>query len=423
MAKLIIQGGQKLSGSVSVSGNKNSALKLLAAALLTSEQSTISNLPEIHDVEVMTQVIEELGAKITRVDANTLTIDPSGINTHIISKELSGRIRTAPLLIAPLLHRFGKAQITTHGGCSLGLRLLSTHFDLLTQMGAKVSQREGGFDITFTKSSKTRDVFLEEMSVTATELGMLFAAGLPGKTLIGDAACEPHIVDLAKMLSNMGAKITGAGTNSIEIVGSQKLSGVKHEVSSDHIEAGTWAIAAAATGSQLTIKGANPADLRIIRAYMKHLGVQDKITPTGDWEILPSKLEFDGQIKEFQTRPWPGFPTDLMSPFVVLASQTKGAIVCHDWMYEWRMFFVDDLVKMGAKLVIADTHRVVLLEPKRLKGEKLVCKDIRAGIAIVIAALTAKGTSEIDKIEMVERGYANILVKLQDLGVVVERVD
>lgn len=423
MAKLIIQGGQQLTGSVSVSGNKNSALKLLAATLLTTEKSTISNVPQIHDVEVMAQVMQELGAKVTKDDSNTYTIDPSGVNTHIISKELSGRIRTAPLLIAPLLHRFGKSQITTHGGCSLGLRLLSTHFDLLTQMGAKVSQREGGFDISFTKSAKTRDVFLEEMSVTATELGMLFAAGLPGKTIIGDAACEPHIVDLAHMLTKMGANIKGAGTNTVEITGSHKLSGVSHTVTPDHVEAGTWAIAAAATGSNLIIKGADPEDLRIIRAYMKHLGVQDKITSSGDWEILPSKLEFDGQIKEFQTRPWPGFPTDLMSPFVVLASQTKGAIVCHDWMYEWRMFFVDDLVKMGAKLVIADTHRVVLLEPKRLKGEKLVCKDIRAGIAIVIAALTAKGTSEIDKIEVVERGYENILGKLQGLGVVVERVD
>lgn len=422
MAKLLVTGGTKLTGTVRVSGNKNAALKLLAAALLAKGKTTLTNVPDIHDITVMYQVLEELGCSVAKPQKGTLVIDPSGLNTHIVSKELSGRIRTAPLLIAPLLLKFGKAEITTHGGCSIGYRLLSTHFAMLEALGAKVAQKDGGFKIAFDAKPVKRDVFLEEASVTATELGLILAAGLPSETIISDAACEPHIEDLAAMLTAMGAKVIGAGTNTITITGSTSLKGVTHAVSPDHVEAGTWAIAAATTGGHVKITGARARDLRMIRAYLAHFGVQDKFVKD-TWEIMPSDLVFDGKVKEFQTRPWPGFPTDLMSPLIVLATQTKQPILLHDWMFEWRMFFVDELIKMGAKMVIADTHRVISLEPKRLKAEKLVCKDIRAGMAVLIAALSAKGTSEIDKVEVIERGYEDLLEKFQGLGAQMSRVD
>lgn len=423
MAKLIIDGDAVLSGEVSVSGNKNSALKLLAASLLPTGISTLTNCPMINDVSVMGEIVRELGAKVEGLGTNTVTVDPAGVNTFIIGKELSGRVRTAPLLIAPLLLKFGKAEITTHGGCSLGLRLLSTHFKLLTDMGAQIKQKSGGFLISYKQKPANREIFLEEASVTATELGLLLASGIPAETTILDAACEPHVADLAQMLTKMGAKISGAGTNVIKIVGTKKLKAVTHMVGYDHVEAGTWAILAAATGSRLTIKNTPKEHMGMICAYLAHFGVVNHFSDSSTWEIMPSELLFDGSIKEVQTRPWPGFPTDLMSPLIVLATQTKGPILCHDWMFEWRMFFVDDLIKMGAKIIVADPHRVVVLDSKSLKGSNLVCKDIRAGMALVIAALCAKGKSEIEKVEIIERGYEDLIGKLAKIGAKVERLD
>jgi UDP-N-acetylglucosamine 1-carboxyvinyltransferase len=420
MSKLIITGGNKLEGEVHVSGNKNSALKLLAAASLGKGESTLTNIPIIHDVATMAEIMRELGMSVEGLGSDTLKIDASGLNEYKIGKKLSGRIRTAPLLIAPLLLKFGKAQITTQGGCSVGYRLLSTHFSLLEAMGAKVAKHNGGYLINYDEKPKNRDVFLEEASVTATELGMIFASGIPATTKISDAACEPHIRDLGELLTKMGAKVEGAGTNQIKITGSNKLKGTKFRVSSDHIEAGSWAIAATVTGGAVTICDVNEDDLKMTCAYLRHLGV-DYEFKGDDWLIKPSKLVYDGKVKEFQTRPWPGFPTDLMSPLIVLATQTEGQMVCHDWMYEWRLFFVDDLIKMGAKVIIADPHRVVILGPKKLRGTQLVCKDIRAGMAVLIAALCAKGKSEIDKVEIIERGYENLFEKLKSLGADVER--
>lgn len=423
MSRFVIKGGNKLKGSIRVSGNKNSALKLIAASLLSDSTTKLNNVPVIVDVSIMAEIVNELGCNVRGIGTNRLTINPKNINTHIIGKELSGRIRTAPLLIAPLLLRFGKVQITTKGGCSLGYRLLATHFSLLEDMGAKIRKNNGGYLINFKPTRKKRDIFLEEASVTATELGLILAAGIPSETIISDAACEPHVEDLAEMLIKMGASIKGAGTNTIRINGKRKLKGVDYTVAPDHIEAGSWAILAACTGSNLTIENIKKEDLRMICTYFDHLGVKYSFPSRNTWKITSSKLKFDNKVKEFQTRPWPGLPTDLMSPFIVLCTQADGQTVCHDWMFEWRMFFVEDLISMGAKIIIADPHRVIIRGPSKLNSDKMVCKNIRAGIALVIAALAAKGISEIDKVEIIERGYEKLFEKLIKVGADVVKLD
>ncbi len=421
MSKLIVSGERTLSGKVRLSGNKNSALKLIAASLLSDTPTTLVNMPRITDVSVMCEIVKDLGAKVEGVGTNKIRIDPSGVNKYIIKKGLSGRIRTAPLLIAPLLLRFGCAQISTPGGCSIGKRLLSTHFSLLKSMGAKITKKGDGYFIKFNPKPRFREVFLEEASVTATELGLLLASGIKSETIILDAACEPHVEDLALMLTKMGARIEGAGTNSIKIVGAGNLKGTTHEVIPDYIEAGTWAIASAITHGNVKIEGVRKEDLRMICCYFDHLNIKYSFPGENIWEIKPSNLRFDGQIKEFQTRPWPGFPTDLMSPLIVAATQAEGQVVCHDWMFEWRIFFVDDLISMGAKIIIADPHRVFIVGPVKLRGAEMISKDIRAGMAIVLAALAARGKSVIDNFDVIERGYEDLELKLTSLGAEVEK--
>jgi UDP-N-acetylglucosamine 1-carboxyvinyltransferase len=423
MSKIIVEGRKKLKGEVVVSGNKNSALKLMAAAAMLDGRTVLRNIPIIGDVDVMAEIMNDLGIKISGLGTSTLIIDSSGLNTHVIKRELSGKIRTAPLLIAALLHKYGKAEISTPGGCSLGRRLLFTHFNMLRSMGGIIDEKDSGFVITWKPKSVKHDVFLEEASVTATELGILIAAKVARRTIISDAACEPHIEDLSEMLNLAGAEIKGAGTNTLEIRGVKDLKAVRYSVSGDHVEAGSWAIATAVTGGDVTIKGINQNDLRMICAYFNHLGVKHKFVKKNSWRIYPSKLVFDGKLREFQTRPWPGFPTDLMSPLIVLATQAKGTVICHDWMYEWRIFFVDDLISMGAKIIIADPHRVIVSGPSKLFADDMVCKDIRAGMAIVIAALAARGKSTIDNVEVIERGYEDLLGKLRKIGASIDRIE
>jgi UDP-N-acetylglucosamine 1-carboxyvinyltransferase len=423
MSKIIINGGNKLEGEIKVSGNKNSALKLMAAAAMLEGVTILDNVPIIRDVDVMAEIMSDLGIEVKGLGTSTLQVDPKGLKTHIIKRELSGKIRTAPLLIAALLHKYGKAKISTPGGCSLGRRLLFTHLNMLRNLGADIEEKEGGFLITWKPKNIKYDVFLEEASVTATELGLLVAAKNPYQTIISDSACEPHVKDLSEMLILAGAKIGGVGTNTLYIKGKKNLKAVKYHVSGDHIEAGSWAVASAVTGGDVTIKGVNKDDLRMICAYFYHLGIKYDFPDKDSWRIYPSKLVFDGKLREFQTRPWPGFPTDLMSPLIVLATQAKGTVICHDWMFEWRIFFVDDLISMGAKIIIADPHRVIVSGPSRLLGNEMVCKDIRAGMAIVIAALAAKGKSTIDNVEVIERGYENLLGKLRKIGGSIDRIE
>lgn len=410
MSKFFITGGHKLEGKISVSGNKNAALKLIPAALLGDSPSILSNVPQISDISVMCELITKLGAKVERKD-HTITIDPAGLSSFDPDPDLSSKFRASVVLAAPLLVRFGKAIVTPPGGDQIGERLLDTHFNMMQKMGVEVTRKDGRFYLEW-KKRKAVNIFLDESSVTATEMGLMMASSLPESTIIDDAASEPHVSDLAEFLTKMGVKINGIGTNTLEIEGG-KLKGADHKVSPDHIEAFTFAIAAAITKGTVEISDFAPENYQMILHYLKEMNVNFKIGKNS-LLVLPSKLE--AKRRKFQTRPWPGFPTDLMSSFIVLATQTKGTVLCHDWMYEWRMFFVDDLISMGANILIADPHRVIVSGPTPLMSDRLFCKDIRAGISVILAALTANGRSEIDNIEVVRRGYENIEQRFKDLG-------
>lgn len=417
MSKFIVTGGKKLTGSITLSGNKNSALKLIPASLIADSPSTFTNVPEISDVKVMLELIESLGAKVKR-SAHEVTIDPTGLSSFDLDPDLSSKFRASVVLAAPLLVRFGKAVVTPPGGDQIGDRLLDTHFSLMQKMGVTMERKDGRFYLDW-KERKQAKIFLEEASVTATEMGLIMASSMNGETQLDDTAFEPHVSDLAEYLVSCGAKISGIGTNNLSIKGG-KLSGVSHKVCPDHIEGGTFAIAAAVTGGKIEIKDFAPDKYPMILNYLSYMGVLFK-TSDNSITVLPSKLE--ASRRKFQTRPWPGFPTDLMSPFIVLATQTKGTVLCHDWMYEWRMFFVDDLISMGANIFIADPHRVIISGPTPLMSDRLFCKDIRAGVSVILAALAANGISEIENVEVVERGYENIEARFASLGAEIKKVN
>ena len=325
------------------------------------------------------------------------------------------------MLAPPLLARFGKAVITPPGGDQIGERLLQTHFSMLEKFGVVVKRENSHFLLSWDGKGEKSEIFLEEASVTATEMALMMASTIEEETIISGCASEPHIKDLSMFLSKMGVSIEGAGTNTIIVKGTKDLTSAEQRVSSDHIEGGTFAIAAASTGGNILLEDCVKEDYKMILHYLKKMGVKFKWETDSSLRILPSKLSTTK--RKYQTRTWPGFPTDLMSPFIVLATQTKGTVLCHDWMYEWRMFFVDDLITMGANIFIADPHRVIVSGKTKLKPEKLYSKDIRAGMSIILAALVAKGKSEIDNIEMVERGYERLEERLRQLGADVKRVE
>ncbi len=410
MSKLIVQGGEKLEGKIKLFGNKNSALKLIPAALLGDSPTTLTNVPDISDVSFMLDLVSKLGAKVERKD-HEVTIDPQGLNSWDPDPDLSAKFRASVVLAAPLLVRFGKAIVTPPGGDQIGERLLDTHFAMMQKMGVEIKRKDGRFYLEWRKK-KAPDIFLDEPSVTATEMGLMMASSISQKIIIDDAATEPHVSDLAEMLKEMGAGISGIGSNVLQVEGG-KLSGVNHKVCPDHIEGGTFAIAAAITGGKVEIEDFEAEKYPMILNYLSYMGVNFK-NSGNSLIVLPSKLV--ATRSKFQTRPWPGFPTDLMSPFIVLATQTQGTVVCHDWMYEWRMFFVDDLISMGAKIFIADPHRVIVSGPTPLMSDRLFCKDIRAGVSVILAALCAEGRSVIENVEIVNRGYENIGERLRSLG-------
>lgn len=416
MSKFIVTGGHKLEGKIKLSGNKNSALKLIPAALLGNSPSILTNVPDISDVSVMVKLIVSMGAKVEYKD-HVLKIDPTTLNSFDPDPDLCSKFRASVVLAAPLLVKFGRAIITPPGGDQIGERLLDTHFSLLRKMGVVIERKDGRFFLEW-KTRKASKIFLEETSVTATEIGLMMASSMNETTIIEDAATEPHVTDLADYLIKLGAKIGGRGSNTLSISGTSKLGGVEHKVSPDHIEGGTFAIAAAITGGRIEIEDYVAENYSMILNYLGNMGVNFK-EGKNSLTVLPSKLV--STRGKFQTRPWPGFPTDLMSPFIVLATQTQGTVLCHDWMYEWRMFFVDDLISMGAKIFIADPHRVIVSGPTPLMSDRLFCKDIRAGISVILAALIANGKSEIENIEVVERGYENIEKRFISLGAQIKR--
>ena len=416
MAKLEIAGGKKLSGTIKVAGNKNSALPIMAAALIAQGASEIENVPNISDVKTMADLIRLCGVKVS-AGTSKLVISPDKIDNVEYPSNLTKKLRASVLLIAPLLAKLGKVKIGYPGGDIIGRRSLDSHIQVLTSLGAKV-QTEDDFVIVSASRLKGAQIFLQEASVTATENALIAASVADGKTVIKRAAAEPHVVDLCNYLVEMGAQIYGIGTNTLEIQGVGRLTGVNHKVRPDHVEVGTFAILAALCGGKVEIEPIVKEDLDMILLTLSKFGVDFKVE--GDkLTVKGSKLK---AVEKVVTDIWPGFPTDLMAPMIVLSTQAEGVTILHDWMYESRMFFVDKLLSMGAKVEIADPHRVFVYGSTKLHSQSLDTPDIRAGIALVIAALISKGTSTIEKAELIERGYENIVERLSALGAKIRKI-
>lgn len=417
MARFEIIGGKKLSGKIEIAGNKNSVLPIMAACLLTEETCTLENVPNISDVEVMTELIELCGAKVKR-SGTSLKITCSKIKSVQFPHDLTEKLRASILLLAPVLKRTGFVKMGYPGGDVIGRRPLETHIQVFESLGATLSQ-EDDFYVARAKNLKGTTIFLQEASVTATENALLASVTADGETVIKRAASEPHVVDLCQFLTKMGANITGIGSNVLTVRGVGSLRGATHSIRPDHIEVGTFAILAALTRGTLEISPIIKEDLDMILLVLQRFGVK--------YSLSDNKLIVkDSKLKAFEkvvTDVWPGYPTDLMAPTIVLATQAEGVTLLHDWMYESRMFFVDKLLSMCAKVEIADPHRVLVYGPTKLRGQRLDTPDIRAGIALVIAALAASGKSQIERAELIERGYENIVERLSSLGAKIKRIN
>lgn len=416
MSKFEITGAHKLSGSIKVGGNKNSVLPIMAASILSQETSTVENVPDISDVKVMTALLELAGAKVEK-SGHTIKISAVSIHEAQFPSSLTSKLRASVLLIAPMLSRVGKISMGYPGGDIIGRRPLDAHVQVLTSLGAQFNDEKGFIKIS-AKKLKGKEIFLQEASVTATENALIAASTAEGETIIKRAACEPHVVDLCQFLIKMGAKIEGVGTPALKVEGKSPLFGTNHSIRPDHIEVGTFAILAAVTSGRIEISPIIKEDLDMILLTLEKFNVKFKIDKD-KLIVEDSKLK---AVEKVVTDIWPGFPTDLMAPMIVLATQSEGMTILHDWMYESRMFFVDKLLSMGAKVEIADPHRVFVYGPTKLRGQKLDTPDIRAGMALVIAALSAKGKSEIEKSELIERGYENIVERLSNLKANIKKV-
>lgn len=417
MAVFEIIGGKKLKGSVKIAGNKNSVLPIMAACLLTNGTCVLKNVPQISDVEVMIKLLEIAGAKIKRVNQSTLEISCINIGKTQFPNELTEKLRAAILLLGPMLSRTGHIHMGYPGGDIIGRRPLETHIQALTALGAKISQTGDHFEADAVKL-KGAEIFLQEASVTATENAIMAAVLAKGQTVIKRAASEPHVTDLCNFLISMGAEISGVQSNILSITGVDVLRPTTYTIQADHIEVGTFMILAAVTKSELEISPVDPSDMDMVFLTLEKFGVKYRLNGS-TLKVLKSNLK---AIEKVVTDVWPGFPTDLIAPTIVLATQSKGVTILHDWMYESRMFFVDKLLSMGAKVEIADPHRVLVYGPTKLTGQKLDTPDIRAGMALVIAALIANGKSQISRAELIERGYENIVERLKALGANIKRV-
>ena len=426
MAKLVIRGGKTISGTHRVSGNKNAALPMIAASLLTSEPVTIANVPDIADVELMLEVAKGFGVKVTRSPKkHAVTLVSGRIRTARIDPGLAARIRTSFLFAGPLLARLGRVVLPPPGGDAIGHRRLDTHFAGFKALGAKATV--GRKALGLKGALRGAKILLDEASVTATENILMASVLAEGRTEIYNAACEPHIVDLATMLNRMGAKVRGAGTNLITVDGVETLHGCKAKVGCDYIEAGSYITAAAVTGGELTLTGIDPEPFAVLEGAFARFGVTWAIDPKkGELHYVPRKrlkMKYDlgDAIPSVADGIWPAFPSDLLSILIVLATQTRGTCLFFEKMFESRLYFVDHLKQMGAKIVQCDPHRVVVTGPCSLVGGTVTSPDIRAGIALVIAALCAKGETAILNVESIDRGYVSVETELGALGAEIKR--
>ena len=421
MGAFIIQGRKVISGTHAVSGNKNAALPMIAAALMTSEPVTLTNVPDIADVESMLQAAKGFGTTVVRDRAaGTVALTTAKLRSARIPPALAARIRTSFLFAGPLLARAGRASLPPPGGDAIGHRRLDTHFAGFRALGAKATV--GRTALRLKGELKGTHILLDEASVTATENILMASVLAHGKSIIYNAACEPHVVDLAAMLNAMGAKVSGAGTNRIEVEGVERLGGCTARVGCDYIEAGSYIVAAAVTGGELTLTGIDPEPFVVLSGAFARFGVTWTIDARAKTlryvpkKRLKMKYDLGDAIPSIGDGPWPAFPSDMMSVLVVLATQARGTCLFFEKMFESRLYFVDHLKQMGAKIVQCDPHRVLVTGPSQLYGSKVSSPDIRAGIALVIAALAAKGETRILNAETVDRGYVAIERELSALG-------
>jgi UDP-N-acetylglucosamine 1-carboxyvinyltransferase len=425
MEKFVIHGGVPLCGTVTPAGNKNGALPLLAASVLTEDEVVIANVPRIRDVDAMLAILEGIGVRVRWRGDNELALCAAAIQETTIERELSEQIRASFLLAGPLLARFGRASMPPPGGDVIGRRRLDPHLDGFKALGAE-SLHERDILLSAPRGLRAGDVFMDEPSVMATENVLMAAALTPGATVIGNAACEPHVQDLARMLVKMGADIQGIGSNLITVTGGERLRGCRHQLAPDHIEIGSFMALAGVTGGELRIKDTIPGDLRMIRLVFDQLGLHsefdgDDVVVPGDQKLVV-KSDVGNYKRKIQDGPWPAFPADLTSIAIALATQAEGSVLIHEWMFENRLIFTDKLKTMGADIEICDPHRAIVTGPRRLRGERLESPDIRAGMAMLIAALCADGRSEIGNIRQIDRGYERIDERLRALGARIERV-
>ena len=416
MATLRIEGGRRLSGAITVEGNKNSALPLLAACLLTDEECVLSNVPRIRDVEVMAELLRGLGATVEGVGTPTLRIRCRSITTDRPDPILVGRLRGSVLLLGPLLGRRGAARLADPGGDFPTRRTISTHLQALLALGA-VPADEPGYALDAPAGLKGASFYLDEASVTGTETAVLAAATATGRTEIRHAAMEPHVVELCHFLQAMGVSIEGAGTSTIRVEAPARCGGATYRLQGDYIEAGSWGVVAAITGGEMVVTGARAEDMEVIAAPLRQMGLG--CSYEGDrFTVEPSTLQ---AARRITTGLWPGFPSDMVSLVTVLATQADGRTLVHDWLYELRLFALEQLSAMRADLFLCDPHRIIVSGPKQLKGRLLDARDLRSGMALIAAALAAEGESRVTPLETVERGYASLVERLRSLGATVER--
>jgi UDP-N-acetylglucosamine 1-carboxyvinyltransferase len=416
---LRVTGGRPLAGRVAVPGNKNAALPLLAACLLTDERCVLENVPAIRDVEVMLELLAGLGARVARPEASTVVVDCAGLRGDEPDPARVGRLRGSVLLIGPLLARRGRARLAPPGGDFPARRSIATHVRALEALGARAAVEGDTHLFEAPEGLRGASMYLEEASVTGTETALLAAAAAEGRTVIRHAACEPHVVELCRFLRAMGAGIEGEGTHTIRVEGAARLRGARYRLEGDYIEAGSWAVAAAVTRGQIEITGARAEDVEVFAVVLQAMGVACRFD---DARLV---VEGDGRlraVRRITTGLWPGFPSDLVSLVTVLATQAEGRTLVHDWMYELRLFALEQLSGMRADLFLCDPHRIIVTGPTRLRGRRLDTRDLRSGMALIAAALAAEGESLLGPLETVERGYASIVERLASLGADVERI-
>jgi len=426
MDTFIIEGGAPLSGSITVEGNKNAALPLLACILLTDQPVVLGNVPRIRDVHTMISLLEELGVTVVEETKNRLSFTARAIRHTAPQKELCKQMRASFALAGPLLARHGSCTLPVPGGDRIGRRPVDTHISALQQLGAVIDVFPDRYEMRAPHGLTGADIFLEEMSVMATENVVMAASLAKGTTIIRNAASEPHVQDVCNLLVAMGASIEGIGTNTLTVHGRTSLSGARFDVGPDYLEVGSFIALAAMTRSPLLIQKARPSDHKITQIAFNRLGV--RFEARGDDIFVPQDQELEvkhglhGAIARIHDAPWPGFPADLISIAVVLATSCKGSVLIHEWMYESRLFWVDKLIAMGARITVCDPHRCIVEGGAKLYGQTMSSPDIRAGMALLLAALVADGKSVIQNAQQIDRGYANIEGRLRALGARIDRV-